>query len=305
MRRMRAGDFEGAWRVSDALRPAANEPVDLAVPRIQRQVWRGAPLEGRRVLIRCYHGLGDTLQFIRYAPRVAEIAREVTVLSQPELLPLLARMPGIDRLVPLAEPEPQLEHEVDVEVMELPYVFRDTVDTIPGSVPYLDAGAPPRGAAGTRRVGLIWRAGDWDVHRSVPARLLEPLADVPGVTLHLLERGRGLAERPEGFGVPYGSDDVLEAARRMRSLDLVITVDSMPAHLAGALGVPVWTMLRARADWRWMDHREDTPWYPTMRLFRQEEEGDWEPVVARIARELREGREGAGDSPGVPPRRRL
>jgi hypothetical protein len=302
MRHMRSGDWERAWRISDSLRPSSSDPVDWTLPRNRLAIWRGAPLEGKRVLIRCYHGLGDTIHFIRYAPLVAGIAREVTVCAQPGLLPLLERVPGIDRLVPLLDDEPRVEHGVDVEVMELPYLFRTTPETVPSEVPYLDVAPAPRRADGTLAVGLVWRAGDWDAHRSVPVALLEPLATLPGITLHVLQRGEGLAERPGGFGVLYGSDDPLETARRMRSLDLVVTVDSMPAHLAGALGVPVWTMLRANADWRWMEGREDTPWYPTMRLIRQEEEGDWGPVVARVVRGLRERREGAGIEPGVPPR---
>jgi Glycosyltransferase family 9 (heptosyltransferase) len=103
----------------------------------------------------------------------------------------------------------------------------------------------------------------------------------------VLQRGNGLAERPAGFGTDAGSDDPLHAARTLRALDLVVTVDSMPAHLAGALGVPTWTLLQRDADWRWMEDRDDSPWYPTMRLFRQDRQGDWAPVVARVAEELR------------------
>ncbi|MBA3970076.1 MAG: ADP-heptose--LPS heptosyltransferase, partial [Gemmatimonadetes bacterium] len=127
---------------------------------------------------------------------------------------------------------------------------------------------------------------DWDERRSIPFPLLAPLARVPGITLHVLQRGRGLTEQPPGFGVVSGSDNILQAARVMRALDLVISVDSMTAHLAGALGVPVWSLLHAEADWRWMDGREDSPWYPTKRLFHQEQPGNWVPVIARVADEL-------------------
>ncbi|MBW3630791.1 MAG: ADP-heptose--LPS heptosyltransferase, partial [Gemmatimonadetes bacterium] len=300
----RKGEFELAWAVSDRI--LASPTADQSLPRHQRSVWAGKSLAVERVLIRCHHGLGDTIQFIRYAPLVSELAGEVTVCAQAGLLPLLATARGIDRLLPLDHDRAGGDgFDVEVEVMELPFVFRTTLRTIPADVPYLEVEPAPRPADDKLAVGLVWGAGDWDTRRSVPAGILEPLGSIPGVTLYLMQRGAALAERPAGFGVPWGSDDVLEASRIMRALDLVISVDSMPAHLAGALGIPVWTMLRANADWRWMERRNDTPWYPTMRLFRQEEEGDWGPVVARIVRELRGGREGAGVAPGGPPHPRL
>jgi hypothetical protein len=157
---------------------------------------------------------------------------------------------------------------------------------VPAAVPYLHVESAPRETDGRLHVGLVWKAGDWDDRRSIPADLLAPLADVCGVALHVLQRGSGLAERPAGFGIDSGSDDPVQAARTMRALDLVVTVDSMPAHLAGALGVPVWTLLQADADWRWMEGRDDSPWYPTMRLFRQPRQGEWAPVIARVAAEL-------------------
>ncbi|HEX2079968.1 MAG TPA: glycosyltransferase family 9 protein [Longimicrobium sp.] len=286
MRHMRAGEWEAAWRVSDrVLASRAGEPC-WHLPRHEQWVWDGTPLDGKRVLVRCYHGLGDTLQFIRYAPLVKRIAAEVAVWAQPALLPLLRTARGIDRLLPLHEGHVAFEYDADVEVMELPHVFRTTPDTVPADVPYLHADPAPLRTSGTLAVGIAWKAGDWDERRNVPYPLLAPLAEIPGVELHVLQRGSGLAEREPGFGVLSGSDDPLEAARVMRALDLVVSVDSMPAHLAGALGVPVWTLLHADPDWRWMLGRDDSPWYPTMRLFRQARAGEWEPVLARVAEEL-------------------
>jgi hypothetical protein len=286
-RAVRRGDFAAAWRTSDAvLRAHAGVPC-WDRPRHEQWVWDGTRLDGRRVLIRCYHGLGDTIQFIRYAPMVKAVAAEVSVWAQPALLPLLRTVDGIDHLLPLHDGVCAAEHDVDVEVMELAHVFRSTLATLPADVPYLHAGPAPLARDDRLAVGLVWRAGDWDERRSIPFPLLAPLAEIPGVALHLLQRGRALAEAPAGFGAVSGSDDVTECARVMRALDLVVTVDSMPAHLAGALGVSVWTLLHADCDWRWMDGREDSPWYPTMRLFRQPRQGDWEPVVARVAAGLR------------------
>jgi hypothetical protein len=287
MRHMRAGAWSAAWRVSDRVLASHAGVACWDRPRHEQWVWDGTPLDGRRVLIRCYHGLGDTIQFIRFAPRVKQVAAEVIVWAQPALVPLLRTVDGIDRLLPLHDGDVGVEYDVDVEVMELSHVFRGTPDTLPATVPYLHADPARIEANGRLAVGIAWKAGDWDGRRNIPYPLLAPLAQVPGVELHVLQRGSGLAEREEGFGILSGSDDPTEAAGVMRALDLVISIDSMPAHLAGALGVPVWTLLQKQADWRWMEGRDDSPWYPTMRLFRQQTAGEWEPVIARVAAELR------------------
>jgi hypothetical protein len=171
--------------------------------------------------------------------------------------------------------------------LERPYVFRSSLRSLPAAVPYLHAGRPASIAHdGRLAVGLVWHAGSgWDARRSIAPSFLRPIAELPGVQLHLLQRGPALASCAD-MGVVSGSDDVEHAARVMAALDLVISVDSMPAHLAGALGRPVWTLLHRGADWRWMEGRDDSPWYPTMRLFRQHRAGDWEPVIGRVAREL-------------------
>jgi hypothetical protein len=282
---MRAGRFSEAWLLSDAnLR--ARRGVDCShLPRHFQSIWDGTPLDGKRVLIRCYHGLGDTIHYIRYAPHIRKTAREVIVWAQPKLLNLLRTVRGIDRVLPLHDGAPQAEYDADIESTELPYYFRTTVDTIPASVPYLHAPAPAP-AAQRFSAGLVWRGGDWDHSRSIPFTSLAPLTDVP-VEWHVLQAGEGLDDCPPEFGRRPRDHSIDEMARVMCGLDLVITVDTMAAHLAGALGRPVWTMLKACADWRWMAGRRDTPWYPTMRLFRQEHAGDWAPVVAQVARELR------------------
>jgi hypothetical protein len=293
MRHMRRGYWTKAWGISDEVLRARGGVRDWSRPRHLQAVWDGTPLDGRRVLLRCYHGLGDTIQFVRFAPLVHARASELTAWAQPALIPLLQTMAGVGRLLPLHDGTPEVAYDVDVELMELPHVLRTTIDTLPAEVPYLH---PPRrdmraGTGSVRpglAVGLVWRSGDWDYERrSVPFGLLEPLRTVPGVALHILQRGPALEERPAGFGVLSGSDDILEAASVMRGLDLVISIDSMPAHLAGALGLPIWTLLASDADWRWMEGREDSPWYPSMRLFRQRRPGAWGEVIARVAAELR------------------
>jgi len=285
---MRRGEWERAWRITDQAMPArAREPC-AHWPRHLQYVWTGAPLTNRRVLVRCYHGLGDTLQFIRYMPLLKAIAGEVIVWVQPSLMPLLAGMEGVDRFLPLHDGTPEVEYDVDVELMELPYIFRTTLATVPARIPYVRAEPMPLPFARTKPVvGLVWKAGDWNGGRSIPVPLLAPLARIPGISLCILQPQAAASGWSGGFGYFLGEFDLFDYARAVRAMDLLVTIDSMPAHLAGALGVPAFTLLGANADWRWMQGREDTPWYPGMRLFRQEREGDWESVVAKVADELK------------------
>jgi hypothetical protein len=299
---MRRGDFEAAWRVSDAVlaaRVAAGEPC-WHWPRHKQFVWTGGDLAGRRVLVRCYHGLGDTIQFIRFARPLSRIAGGVVVWAQPALIPLLRSTDGVDALLPLHDGTPEVAYDVDVEVMEIPHALRTTLGTLPCRMPYLSVDPAVVAAKrsfvrrpGRLAVGIVWSAGGWDERRSAPLALVERLARVSSVDLWCLQRGPALAEAHERgqaglFRNPDDcSEDVIETAATMRALDLVVTVDTMAAHLAGALGVPVWTLLHADPDWRWMSGREDSPWYPTMRLFRQAAPGEWAPVLARVEAELR------------------
>jgi hypothetical protein len=291
---MRAGDFERAWSINDrdlARRTNQRGPKHEG-PRHLQHIWRGEPLRNTRVLVRCYHGLGDTIQFIRFAKPLRRIARDVTVWVQPELLNLVKHVDGVDHALPLHDGTPDVSYDVDIEIMELAHALRATPEMISQSVPYLKA---PRRSPATRgslfapelfHTGLVWRAGDWDTRRSVDLRYLASLATIPEVRLHLLQptqiNERGLAVRADD----RWAVDISTVAQTLAQLDLVITVDTMMAHLAGAMGVPVWTMLCHDCDWRWgVSHT--TPWYPTMRLFRQQSAGEWEGVVATIADELR------------------
>ena len=284
---MRRGAFEEAWKISDAdLKARAGKPC-WHLPRHFQYIWNGTSPQGRRVLVRCYHGLGDTIQFIRYAPLLKEMAEEVMVWAQPRLLPLLATMPGIDKLLPLHDGTPDVAYDVDVEVMELPHLFRTTVQTIPSRFPYLHVSPKPLPAHNKKlAVGLVWRAGDWDEQRSMPFSAFYPLAGVPNVNFYILQSDPKGAGWDESFGINPEELDLLDYARNIKGLNLLISIDSMPVHLAGALGVPVWTLLQAEADWRWMNDRTDSPWYPTMRLFRQQHPGDWAGVMQNVVLEL-------------------
>jgi hypothetical protein len=288
---MRAGNFSAAWHICDRVLGERRGTACWHRPRHEQWIWDGAAFDGRDVLVRCYHGLGDTIQFARYFPLLRRRARSLTVLAQPRLIPLLQTMespipdPG-SRLLALHDGEPDVAYDVDVESMELPHMFRTTIDTIPLSVPYFTV-TPLRFPSTYRpKVGLIWAAGEWNEGRSIPFHQLQPLTEID-VDWYVLQGGTARNDRPARFGTVIGSDDIMEAAAAMRALDLMITVDSMPAHLAGALGTPTWTLLPEPSDWRWMDCRADSPWYPTMRLFRQQRPGHWRSVIAEVVAELR------------------
>jgi hypothetical protein len=288
MRHMRRGEWEQAWRLSDRQLALRADESCAHWPRHLQYVWTGAALTGKRVLMRCYHGLGDTIQFVRYAPVLKAIAREVILWAQPGLIPLLSGVAGIDRLIPLHDGAPQADFDVDVEIMELPHIFRTTLATVPARIPYLLAEPMPLPPSSDRRpkIGLVWKAGDWAEQRSIPFRQLAPFAALTDVQLFILQPGAAAAGWSGEFGTFLGEFDLPRYARALRSMDMLISIDSMPAHLAGALGVPVWTLLHTEADWRWMEDRQDSPWYPGMRLFRQRRSGDWETVIEEVASAL-------------------
>jgi hypothetical protein len=274
---MLRGDFEQAWSESQQI-------AQRGTPDPQ-QYWDGRPLRGRKILIRCLHGLGDTLQFIRYAPLIREQAQSLVIEAQPQLKPLLNEAHIADEVITWGEREPAWDQQI--EVIELPRIFGTTVQSIPQNVPYLGVRSPYRGnhlTFGSRplRVGIAWVAGAYNPARSIPFEELTPLFSLPGVCIFSLQgRAEQITELCDE------STPVLSVAQMFRTLDLVISVDTMLAHLAGAMACPVWTLLPYECDWRWMTHREDSPWYPTMRLFRQPSPGDWHSVIQRVERRLR------------------
>jgi hypothetical protein len=284
-----AGDLEQAWRQSDRLLQAGIDFSHLS--RFFRPIWDGRPLSGARVWLKCWRGLGDAIHFIRYATPLRARCAQLVVEAPHELHRLFANLPAIDELVSLDEGRRIDPEFVQVESTELPYVLRTTLATIPCPVPYLQvepAGRVP--ADGTRDIGLCWAGGDYDARRHLPLAVLAPLQDVPGIRFWHLQRGPALAqiaqsrfrfENPRDAGM-----DVAATGSLVVELDLVITIDSMVAHLAGALGKAVWTLLHAEPDWRWFRDRPDSPWYPTMRLYRQTVPGGWREVVCRVATDL-------------------
>ena len=281
---MLLGDFEGAWCESDQISSRGKPDPN--------RFWDGHPLENKRVLIRCLHGFGDTVQFIRYAPLVRNIARHLTIEAQPAMKGLLRDSEIADEVITWGEIEPAWDSQV--EVMELPRIFRTTIETIPREVPYLRVrGAPLRGTRALSdrlKAGVVWNSSTFNPARSIPIEKFAAIFSLPGVDFCALQYGPEYKEAAPWRAVVRDLHTELitieDSARAMCGLDLVITVDTMAAHMAGALSVPVWTLLPYQCDWRWMLHRNDSPWYPTMRLFRQSAPGDWDSVVERVRTEL-------------------
>jgi hypothetical protein len=281
--RMLYGEFEKAWEESDAIEGRGRPDP--------HRFWDGKPFRGRHVMLRCLHGLGDTIQFIRFVPLVREQAATLTVEAQPGLKALLAQTGIADHVMTWGEPEPYWNQQI--EINELPKVVRVTEASIPPA-PYLSVAQPRRSRIGIDRqsvkVGLVWNASVYNPLRSVRLEQLAPLFYLPGFSFFSLQAGSACGELRRWAGVIENlsehATDVLETAENMLGMDLVITVDTMSAHLAGALGLPTWTLLPFACDWRWMNNRSDTPWYGSMRLFRQERPGEWAPVVRQLAQAL-------------------
>ncbi|HTZ00289.1 MAG TPA: glycosyltransferase family 9 protein, partial [Rhodocyclaceae bacterium] len=299
------GRYAEGWRYHEArCEPrVVDERMTSEVPDLPFPRWQGEPLAGKSLLIWPEQGLGDCIQFVRYAALLkGRGIGQLTLLCDPALAPLVATAAGVDSVI--TSRADVRSHDHWCFPMSLPLHFGTTIESIPAELPYLHA--PPerlerwrgRLPAAGYRVGLVWRGNPGhrnDANRSLPSlATLAPLWSVPGVSFVSLQKGRGEDEArssPAGRALlPLGQDigDLADTAAIVAQLDLVITVDTAVAHVAGALGKPCWIMLpRLLVDWRWLLDRDDSPWYPgAVRLFRQLVEGDWGPVVARVAAAL-------------------
>jgi tetratricopeptide (TPR) repeat protein len=265
-----------------------------------KPVWEGGDPEGRRILLYCEQGFGDAIQFVRYAPLLAERGVNVLVECHAELQELFGSLRGIEQIISPGEELP--DFDVYRGMLSMPLIFATTLETVPGGEPYLRADqAKVRRwrkliEPGGLRVGLVWAgaAGYGNDHnRSIALERLAPLAQTPDVRFYSLQKGPAAAQArnlPEGLSVLDLSDelnDFSDTAAAIENLDLVISVDTAVGHLAGALGKPVWLMIPYFPDWRWMLGRVDSPWYPTMRLFRQSARADWQSVIDQVAEALK------------------
>jgi Flp pilus assembly protein TadD len=281
-------------------------------------LWKGEPIRGRAILLHAEQGLGDTLQFCRYAPRLAAAGAKVILQVPPALVRLLSRLPGVTATVARGDPLPPFD--LHCPLMSLPRASGTTLDTIPGA-PYLEA-EPALSATWRERlaglpgvkVGLVWAGGRRanpdlaaiDARRSITLNMLAPLGEVPGVSFISLQKGEPAAQAAShppdlalhDFTAELG--DFADTAALVDALDLVISVDTSVAHLAGGLGKPVWLLNRFDTDWRWLLNRDDSPWYPTLRQFRQPSPLDWEGVIVALREAL--SRLAAGDLDQLRPR---
>ncbi len=297
---LRQGDYAAGWQEFE-WRPPAQLPAPLAARR-----WHGEPLGDRVLLLLAEQGLGDTVQFCRYVRLFPPGSRLVLAVQRP-LRRLMESLAGVERLVAAGEALPPFDFVIPL--MSLPRIFGTTVATIPHDVPYLkaDAVASARWRERLdrrpgRNVGLVW-SGDprphdtaqnaMDRRRSITLAQLAPLADLQGINWISLQKGRPaeLAKSPPAGMILHDWTDELvdfaDTAALVDVLDLVVSVDTSVAHLAGALAKPVWLLNRFDTDWRWLPGRDDSPWYPTLRQFRQDRPGDWEPAIAALCDALR------------------
>jgi hypothetical protein len=310
------GNFEQGW---PALKWRWNR-AGIVSPPGQKPSWDGTPLDGETILLHpdaglgevppvpLLHrsfgdaGLGDTLQFVRYAPLVQQRGGKVLVLCQRPLLRLLAGCRGIDYLAAPGSALPDFRFQVPL--LDLPGIFRTTQATVPAEGPYISPESQlveqwrqELDRLPGSKVGIIWqghRSFMYDGDRSVQLGNFAPLARLPGIRLFSLQVGPGTEQLAAAdfpimdLGSRFDPGCFRDAAAAMKAMDLIISVDSAPAHLAGALGVPIWVLIPFNHDFRWMRDREDSPWYPTMRLFRQKGPGQWDGVFGRVKDALEE-----------------
>jgi len=282
-------DYEVRWRIPEFSAPEQHYPE----PR-----WDGSAFVGRTLLVYWEQGFGDTLMFLRYLPQVKALGGRVLLVAQSQLADLAATCPGADQVIAHGDPLPPFD--LQCPLLSLPAVLRTELASIPSEIPYLDvpervpnrvglarALAPSKGRT---RVGLVW--GGSTLHRNtakrnVPAELLAPLQSLPGIAWFNFQVG-GADETPFPDMVPMEKllSNFSDTAYALSAMDLLISVDTAVAHLAGAMGIPTLLLLSSLPDWRWMMGREDSPWYPSMRLYRQNVPGDWEGVVEQLLADL-------------------
>jgi tetratricopeptide (TPR) repeat protein len=287
-------EYEWRWQTGHLQARAFTQPL-----------WDGRSLRDKTIVLHTEQGFGDTIQFIRYASAVKNWGGTVIVNCEKELVPLLSTCSNIDRIIARPHPLPPLD--VHAPLLSLPRILRTTLNTIPREVPYLFADpslveswrTKLNGISGFR-IGINWKGKprrDMMRQRDINPNFFARLTDIPGIQLISLQKDSGLLELPS-LPMPHSIVDLgdfdaacgafMDTAAVMMSLDLVITSDTSIAHLAGALGVPVWVALPYVPDWRWLLDRSDSLWYPTMRLFRQKQPGDWAGVFEAIQKALRE-----------------
>jgi len=279
------GNFEEGWREYEWRwkQPGAE------IRTLPRPAWDGSLIAGKTILLHSEQGAGDTIQFVRYAKMAADRGLKVTLEVQEPLVRLLTGLPGIERIIAAGSEIPP--YDVRCSLLSLPRIFKTDLASIPGDTPYLSADPAPVAGEGLKKIGIAWRGNPnhlRDRKRSLSLAWFLDVLDGPGIELVSLQTDFTWAEFPKSRDksrfVEAGRKlaDFADTAALIAGLDLVVAVDTSVCHLAGALGKPVWTLIDHASDWRWLTERSDTPWYPTMRLFRQDRPGDWSGVAARV-----------------------
>ena len=299
--RLALGDYANGWKEYAWRRLSANFNHGRKSP--SRPLWLGQwDIAGKTILLHGEQGLGDTIQFSRYVPLVAAKGARIILAVQRPLSALMTSLAGVSVLRAQGEAVPPFDGYCPLP--SLPLAFKTTLETIPSHVPYLRAPAdrierwrPVLDVIGRPRIGLVWASAGGTAdkrHRSIPLRLFQSLLGLADVHFVALQKEVPDDDLPhlQASGMTGFSDeqlaDLADAAAVISMLDLVITIDTSIAHVAGALGKPVWVLLPFAADWRWLRARNDSLWYPTARLFRQPAPGDWQSVLAQVERSLRE-----------------
>ncbi len=293
------GEFEEGWREHEHRWQIKGLQAPARICSQPR--WRGEDLQGRTILLDAEQGYGDVIHFVRYVPEIARRGGRVILFCYAELVPLLRRQLGIEQVISTNPPPP---FDVHCPLLDIPFVLGTRRSSIPADVPYLKADPALAEAWGRKldprtgrlRVGLVWAGQPLNIRdgeRSIAFSMLAPLVRTTGVTFYSLQTGDAASQAkhpPRGMElIDLTADirDFADTAALISHLDLVISVDTAVAHLAGAMAKPVWVMITSVPDWRWLLDREDSPWYPTMRLFRQTVRGHWDDVVRRVAEALR------------------
>ena len=298
------GDFEHGWSEYEwrfKVKDLHQRMIDRR--EFRQPIWDGSAFPGKSLLVRSEQGAGDMIQFARYLPMVKERGGTVLLESRPYLQRLLRQIKGVDSIVDWTNVSDGRADFV-ISIMSLPSIFTHTEQEIPATVPYLEPEKALVESVGSRidspriRVGVCWQGNkDFpnDRYRSCGLERLKPILNVPGIQFYSLQKGYGSEQLGQVSGgdeivdlscVDDGSDAFVGTAAAMNHLDLIITVDTSIAHLAGALGRPTWVLLHKPAEWRWLMDRTTSPWYPTMRLFRQKDTGGWDEPIGLLCEDL-------------------
>jgi hypothetical protein len=288
---MRRGDFEAAWQVTDRLEKRRKS----APPTSDNLLWNGDDPTGRSISVRCLHGLGDTIQFSRFFPLLNARAARLSVFVQPALVSLFKQQEGFGVIREGLTDSESSHSTLEMEVMELGYLFRITSSSVPAPclrvLPARDQQSRVLTSSRQRprRVAIFWAASGWGGGRYIPLKFFDQLAGLENVQFFSFQQGSVERETATSLlpihRLAWRTRRIIDLARALLQMDVVISVDTMAAHLAGSLRVPVCLLLEPTADWRWIEGRTDSPWYPEMYVFQRRHQ--WSDVFNEVSERLR------------------